>query len=290
MKNFSVVIPVYNEVENIVRVYDEIIEVQKRFKYNLEIIFINDGSNDGTLEVLKTLEKIKIFSFDKNQGQTAAISEGIKLATHPYIFTMDGDGQNDPNDFEKLIGVMKSEKLDLVVGWRHVRKDKIMKRIISKGAYILRRIIFKDLIHDSGCSLKLFNKNCLLKIDLFSQMHRFIPILMKNEGFRVGEVKVNHRERYKGQTKYNLKRLNNSIIDIVNLKYITKYSKNPLYAFGKIGINFIIIGICIGFFVMFCWLKGIPIPKIGLISFMTFLFVSSINFFCLGLILDKVEK
>ena len=195
MQGISVVVPVFNEEGNVRELHKEILEVCKKENYKFEIIFVDDGSKDKTPEICKELKPLKYIRMRKNFGQTAAMDAGIKLAQYDYIVTMDGDRQNDPADIPKLVNYLEENDLDIVSGWRKNRKDTVMKKFTSRVANFLRGIIVKDNIHDSGCSLKIYKKECFDHINLYGEMHRFIPALLKIKGFEVGEVVVNHRPR-----------------------------------------------------------------------------------------------
>ena len=193
----SVVVPVYNEEGNVALLHKRVSVVLDKLGYLWEIIFINDGSTDGTLVELKKLSPVKIINFRKNFGQTAALDAGIKAATGEVIVTMDGDNQNDPADIPNLLKKL-DEGYDVVSGWRWQRKDSRSKKLISRGARFLRRFFINDGIHDSGCTLKAYRKECFDHFDLYGEIHRFIPGMLKWQGFKVTEIKVNHLPRTSG--------------------------------------------------------------------------------------------
>src|SRR5690606_36402750 len=180
-----------------------------------EIIMVDDGSSDGTLKVLKTLAPVTVIRLRSNFGQTAALDAGIKAAQYPYIITMDGDLQNDPADAPRLIAHLEEHDLDVVSGWRKNRKDPFSKKFISRGANVLRGILVNDGIHDSGCTLKIYRKECFDNVNLYGEMHRCIPALLKMRGFSIGELPVNHRPRHAGKSKYNLKRTLKGLVDMI---------------------------------------------------------------------------
>lgn len=220
---YSVVVPLKNEEENIVELITELEPVMESLKKPWELICIDDGSTDGTLKKLQELKLLKpylrILTFDKNYGQTSGFDAGFKAAKGTFIITLDGDRQNDPIDIPKLVSL--SNQYDLVVGWRAARKDPISKKITSKLANFVRSRFCKDGVHDTGCSLKLYRKSCLDQIKLYSGMHRFLPALFNIEGFRVVEVPVNHRERTRGVTKYNFfNRSFNTIADMFAVRWM----------------------------------------------------------------------
>ena len=228
----SAVVPVYNEEKNVARLHQELKEALAEIGGFFEIIFVNDGSTDNTLEELKKLKPVKIINFRKNFGQTAAMDAGIKEARGEIVITMDGDGQNDPRDIPLLLEKI-NEGYDVVSGWRWQRKDKPMKRFLSRGANFLRKFLVSDNIHDSGCSLKAYRKECFDKVDLYGEMHRFIPAILRWRGFKIGEVKVSHRPRSAGETKYDWKRIPKGFLDMTSVWFWRKYSDRPLHLFGE---------------------------------------------------------
>ena len=243
MQGISVVVPVFNEEGNVRELHKEILEVCKKENYKFEIIFVDDGSKDKTPEICKELKPLKYIRMRKNFGQTAAMDAGIKLAQYDYIVTMDGDRQNDPADIPKLVNYLEENDLDIVSGWRKNRKDTVMKKFTSRVANFLRGIIVKDNIHDSGCSLKIYKKECFDHINLYGEMHRFIPALLRIKGFEVGEVVVNHRPRTAGVTKYNWKRTIKGFVDMISLWFWSKYAVRPLHILGAGGMVSIFLGV-----------------------------------------------
>lgn len=201
---YSIVIPVFNEEENLQILNTEIVSVMDKLDKHYEIIYIDDGSKDNSLEVLKNLKKdfpqIRIIIFEKNSGQSAALDAGFRKAKGEVIITMDADLQNDPNDIPLLLEALKDS--DVAVGWRATRKDSIKKKITSKLGNFFRNTFLGEKIHDTGCSLKAFRKEAVARLKLFKGMHRFLPALVTIEGYKVVEVKVNHRPRIYGKTKY----------------------------------------------------------------------------------------
>lgn len=215
--NYSVIIPIKNEEDNIPRLVQEVREVMNDLKKPWELILIDDGSTDESLNIIKSLQKthpeIKLLSFIKNFGQSSAFHAGFKKAKGEILITLDGDLQNDPSDIPKLLFALKDH--DMVCGWRQNRRDSVFKRVISRPSNIIRSRICKDHVHDTGCSLKVFKKASLNQIKSFHGMHRFFPALFKVEGLSVTEVKVKHRARIKGQSKYHL--FNRSIGPILDM-------------------------------------------------------------------------
>ncbi len=289
-KFLSIVVPLHNEVDNVEKLHREIIQALNNNDLRGEIIFIDDGSGDGTLEKAKKLSPLRIIIFRRNFGQTAAMDAGIKAAKGDLIVTLDGDLQNDPNDIPRLLEKL-DEGFDLVSGWRKKRKDPLSKRFASRGADRLRKILIDDQIHDSGCTLKVYKKECFRGVDLYGEMHRFIPAVLKLRGFKVGEVEVNHRPRTAGVTKYNYKRVMKGLLDMISVWFWRKFSARPLHLFGGLGCLAFIAGVA-----LLIWMfvdrvfRGIAIgdriwPMMGI-----FLLIIGIQFFIFGLLADIMVK
>ena len=255
-ESISVVVPVFNEEGNIAKLHKEIKDVCEDNGYEYEIIFVNDGSSDGTDEVCRTLFPLKLITMRRNFGQTAAMDAGIKAAKYEYIVTMDGDGQNDPADIPKMLDYLKENNLDVVSGWRKNRKDTFMKRFVSRGANFLRYLLVHDGIHDSGCSLKVYKRECFKGITLYGEQHRFIPAILKIKGFTVGEIVVNHRARTSGYTKYNWKRTIKGFVDMISVWFWNKFATRPLHLLGGIGFVFEMLGFICGIWSICLFLAG----------------------------------
>lgn len=237
----SVVVPVFNEEDNVEKLHTKIKEECAKLGRTFEIIFINDGSTDRTAEKCRNLSPLRLINFRKNYGQTAAFDAGFQAARGEVIITMDGDLQNDPADIAKLLEKM-DEGFDVVSGWRFERKDSLSKKIFSRGANLLRKVFMQDKIHDSGCSLKAYKRECFEDLELFGEMHRFIPALLEIDGFKVGEVKVSHHPRISGVTKYNWKRAFKGFVDMVSIWFWRKFANRPLHLFGASGMALSFLG------------------------------------------------
>lgn len=234
-KDLSVVIPLYNEEGNVIEMHRRIKEACEELGKSYEIIFVNDGSKDKTAEECHGLSPLRLINFRKNFGQTAAFDAGIKASRGDIIVMMDGDLQNDPADIKLLLAEMDNG-YDVIAGWRWQRKDPLSKKIFSRGANLLRKILIQDKIHDSGCSLKAYRRECFQGVDLFGEMHRFIPAILEMQGYRVGEVKVSHHPRVHGVTKYNWRRGVKGFVDMVSIWFWRKYANRPLHLFGGSGM------------------------------------------------------
>jgi len=237
----SAVVPIYNEEGNVVELHKRIREAFEKIGRPYEIIFVDDGSKDKTVELCRGLSPLTLVEFRKNFGQTAAFDAGIKKATGDIVITMDGDLQNDPADIPLLLEEM-DKGYDIVSGWRFKRKDSLMKKFFSRGANLLRKGLVKDGIHDSGCSLKAYRRECFDGVDLFGEMHRFMPALLQLDGFRVSEVKVSHHPRIHGVTKYNWKRAIKGFVDMLFIWFWRKYSHRAIHLFGGTGLLLGLVG------------------------------------------------
>ncbi len=241
----SVIVPVFNEEGNIEPLYKEIQEImntcfegEQNSSSQYEIIFVNDGSTDRTEQILKSLPGIVNVSFDHNYGQTASMDCGFHLAQGKYIAALDGDGQNDPADIPEMITYLEKNHYDVVSGWRKNRQDTTIRRIMTFGAYCLRQLLLHDGIHDSGCTLKIYRRECFGHIHLTSGQHRLIPALLKKYGYRIGEYPVNHRTRRTGESKYRFDRVFQGLSDTIKLSlYKPEKERNesiPVYKIAEV--------------------------------------------------------
>ncbi len=202
--NFSIIIPVFNEQENIAILIDEIYSSLHNFKDKFEIIVVDDGSQDKTVNIVKAINKknIKVILNVTNQGQSYSIRQGVKFANNKIIITIDGDLQNNPSDIPKMLTLYYETDFKLVGGIRKKRKDNFIKIISSYLANLIRKTILNDECNDTGCSLKIFDRDIFLNFPFFDGMHRFLPALYKGFGFKIFFIDVDHRKRYKGNSKY----------------------------------------------------------------------------------------
>ena len=236
----SVVIPVYNEEENVRPLLDELFSALVALGRSHEVICVDDGSRDGTFAALKLYAAqtpaLRVIRFRLNFGQTAAMSAGIEAARGEVIFPMDGDLQNDPADIGKLLQRL-DEGFDVVSGWRKHRKDKEFgRKLPSRVANRLISLISGVRLHDYGCSLKAYRRDVLRDVKLYGEMHRFIPIYASWQGARVTELVVNHRARRAGVSKYGFSRTLKVVLDLMVVKFLASYSTKPIYVFGGFGL------------------------------------------------------
>ena len=284
----SIIIPVFNESESIGYLLDEVLNVMQNNKLNCELIVVNDGSNDNTSTVLDELTiKIKellVISLRKNYGQTAAMAAGFDNSKGEIVITLDGDLQNDPNDIPKLISHI-NEGYDLICGWRYERKDKLInRRIPSKIANKLIANVTGLKLHDYGCSLKAFKKEILDDIKLYGELHRFLPVLANIEGAKIKEIKVNHRSRKYGSSKYGIDRTFRVLMDLLTVWFMTKFLTRPMYGFGFMGIISILLSFGMTSYLFIIKLLGNDIGNRPMLMFALILGIAGVQLFSFGLL------
>jgi len=250
--DLSVIAPLLNEEQNIETLYQELVDVLIKLDQEYEIIFVDDGSTDRTFEVLSKIQKndsrVKAIRFRKNFGQTAALSAGFDHARGDIIVTLDADLQNDSQDIPKLIEKL-NEGYDIVNGWRFDRKDPfISRRLPSIIANKIISIITRVKLHDYGCTLRVFRKEIIKNIRLYGEMHRFIPAIASGMGISICEVKVNHRARKYGKSKYGISRTIRVILDLITVKFLLSYATRPIQVFGLLGFCSGVIGFAIALY------------------------------------------
>ena len=277
-ETLSILIPVYNEVDNILPLYERLVEAIKKTGRAYEVIFVDDGSSDGTLEALIDINKknqnVKVISFSRNFGQTAALSAGIDSCKGDIIIPMDGDLQNDPEDIILLLEKIE-EGYDVVSGWRRDRKDPFLnRRLPSMFANKIISFIGGVHLHDYGCTLKAYKREILKNIRLYGEMHRFIPIYAQWVGARVTEIPVHHFPRRTGSSKYGLIRIFKVILDLLVVKFLLSYSQKPIYVFGGMGLLMILGAFLSGGYALYLkLLKGVsfiltPLPLLSVLLLM----------------------
>ena len=284
----SIIIPVFNESESIGYLLDEVLNVMCSNKLNFEIVVVNDGSQDSTSNVLDELtikiKELSVISLRTNYGQTAAMAAGFDNSNGEVVITLDGDLQNDPNDIPKLISHI-NEGYDLICGWRYDRKDKLInRRIPSKIANKLIANVTGLKLHDYGCSLKAFKKEILDDIKLYGELHRFLPVLAKIEGAKIKEIKVNHRSRKYGSSKYGIYRTFRVLMDLLTVWFMTKFLTRPMYGFGFVGIISILVSLGMTSYLFIIKLLGNDIGNRPMLMFALILGIAGVQLFSFGLL------
>jgi len=219
----SVVVPVFNEVESLKELYRQISNTFEDASFNYEVIFVDDGSNDGSVEIEETIAKsnknVTVLQFQRNYGKAAALSKGFKYARGEFVATLDADLQDDPKAIPKMIELIKKEKYDLVSGWKQNRQDRFIKKHTSKIFNLVTRIMTGIPLHDMNNGLKVYKSEVVKTISVYGEMHRFIPVLAKMDGFKSGEIKVRHFPRKFGKTKYGISRFYKGFLDLLTVLF-----------------------------------------------------------------------
>ena len=290
----SIIIPVFNEAESIGYLLDEVQSVMEVDKFNFELIVVNDGSKDNTHQVLKQLtlkiKELSVISLRKNYGQTAAMAAGFDNSEGDIVVTLDGDLQNDPNDIPRLISEI-NKGYDLICGWRFDRKDKLINRKIpSKIANKLITNVTGLKLHDYGCSLKAFKKEIVDDIKLYGELHRFLPLLANIEGARIKEIKVNHRSRRYGTSKYGIDRTFRVLMDLLTVWFMTKFLTRPMYGFGFVGIISILISLSMSVYLLVIKILGDDIGNRPMLMFSLILGIAGVQLFSFGLLSELLIR
>jgi glycosyltransferase involved in cell wall biosynthesis len=289
--DFSVVVPVYREAGNITALDKEIKATMAGLGGVSEIIYVNDGSTDNTLEELKALSGVTIIDMNRNYGQATALDVGFKYAHGAVVISLDGDGQNDPADIPKLLTKLYSEKLDVVAGWRKSRSDKNSIKILTRIGRLLRRTIIQDMVHDTGCTLRVYKSKAVKSLDLQGEMHRYILALLRWKGFTIGEVVVNDRARIHGRSAYGMSKAFRGLIDLIYIWFIHKYSQRPLHIFGYASIFIFFVGSALLAYAVYQKLfLGLGINRSGHFLLGSFSLLGALVMFSFGVVIDLLMK
>lgn len=289
----SIVIPVFNEAENIKLLYEEIVSVLEILEKDFEIIFVNDGSRDVSQQEMENLfqkdpKRIRGIQFRNHFGKAAALHAGFQLAKGNTIVTMDGDLQDDPRELPKLL-VKFNEGYDMVSGWKHKRKDSFVKNNTSKIFNAFTNLISKVKLHDFNCGFKAYKAEVAKGVNLYGELHRYIPVIVASQGYSVGEVEVEHRKRVNGHSKYNGFRFIHGFLDLFTVLFITRFRARPLHLFGYIGLMFFLIGFMIGLYLS--GVKFIGHQSIGerpLLLFSVMLMIMGVQIGVTGLVGEQI--
>lgn len=293
--DISVVVPLYNEEDNVQLLYEEIKGVLDTMAEQAEIVFVDDGSRDTTLAKLEAIQagddRVRVVSLRRNFGQTAAMTAGFDHARGGVIITMDGDLQNDPHDIPQLVGKL-NEGYDVVTGWRHDRQDPFLSRKLP--SQLANRLISRVTgvgLHDYGCTLKAFRREVIDNINLYGEMHRFIPAIASGMGISFTEVKVNHRARRFGTSKYGISRTIRVVLDLITVKFMLSYATRPLHVFGTVGVVSSLLGVTIGLILTVQrQLFGIGLANRPLLLLAVLLIFMGIQFITIGLLAELVVR
>ena len=287
MKNITIVIPIYNEELSINPLYDEIKSVIDDNFNEHEIIFIDDGSSDSSFKIINNIASndinVTIIKLNRNYGKSDALNEGFKIAKYDYIVTLDGDLQDDPNEIIQLVKTL-DEGWDCVSGWKKNRKDPISKTIPSYFFNKFVNLLSGLNLHDLNCGIKVYKKDAIQSLNIYGGLHRYIPLLLYNNGYKVTESVVNHRSRTYGKTKYGKSRFFHGIFDFLTIYFLKKYFNKPMYFFGSIGFLLSFIGLLINLYLSILWFQGTYIGSRPLFFLGILLIVVGIQSLSIGLI------
>ena len=265
MTELSIIIPAYNEAESLPDLLAKLHATVKTGGYRAEVIFINDGSTDTTAEVLKALVEestltVHLIHFRRNRGKAEALTAGFQKATGDIVITMDADLQDDPAEIPKLLETLHRGAYDMVSGWKYPRKDPFEKRVLSFVFNRVTAMLTGVKLHDMNCGFKAYRAEVIKELNLYGDLHRYIPILVAAAGFSVTEVKVKHHPRRFGRSKYGFKRIPKGFFDLLTVLFLTRYKKRPMHFFAGIGSLFAFSGIAL----FVGWIAGYFFPVIGL--------------------------
>lgn len=294
--DISIVVPIYNEVENIPELVERTFAVMEGMDRPFEMILVDDGSTDGSEAVYSSLAHtysgLKVVRFSRNFGQTAAFAAGFDLASGSIIVTMDGDLQNPPEEVPHLVEELEHKDLDLVSGWRKERKDRALSRKIP--SFFANRIISRITgvkLHDYGCSLKAYRADVLKGVQLYGELHRFIPVLVSMEGGRISEIAVRHEARKKGKSKYGILRTYKVVVDLLTVTFLKQYGDRPQHAFGIFGFFLLIVGILIdAYLAAIKLLGGQDIGGRPLLLLGTLMIIAGIQLLSIGLLSEVMAR
>jgi glycosyltransferase involved in cell wall biosynthesis len=293
--DISVIVPFYNERENLAQLHKELVAALEPLGKVFEIIIVDDGSVDGSNKLLEQLacndSRVKVVQFTRNFGQTAAMSAGFDFASGRIYVAIDADNQNDPADIPRLLKKLE-EGYDVVSGWRKNRHDKFLtRRLPSMIANRLLSLVTGIKLKDYGCSLKAYRAEYIDAIDLYGEMHRFIPAYAHMAGARVAEIEVGHRPRTRGKSKYGLTRIFKVLMDLITVKFLISYAKKPSYLFGGLGSLLCVAGIAAGFEVIIeKYVSGTFAHKNPFLLLAIFLFLIGVQLILMGLIAELLVR
>ncbi|MDA3860805.1 MAG: glycosyltransferase family 2 protein [Melioribacteraceae bacterium] len=287
-KKVSILVPLFNEEESLKPLYAEIKDALKKIYIDYEILFFDDGSTDSSLEIIKELAKkdpkIKYISFRKNYGKSAALQLGFKAVTGDAVITMDADLQDDPAEIPNLLAKL-DEGYDLVSGWKKVRHDPFIKKHSSKFFNYITRLFSGIKIHDFNCGLKGYRSETVKSIELYGELHRYIPVLAGWKGYKVTETVVRHHPRKYGVTKFGISRFFKGFIDLISLTFTLRYIRRPMHLFGFMGATAFFIGFLISAYLSYDWfVNSTPLSNRPLLALGMLLIVVGLQFFSVGLL------
>ena len=289
----SVVVPVYNEEASVEQLLEELEQALEALGVPWEAVFVDDGSTDATFAALARLHEsqpgVRVIRLRRNFGKSAALAAGFAQAEGDIVVTIDGDLQDDPAGIPSLL-VKLEEGFDLVSGWKRDRRDRITRRVLSRLFNVSVRLVSGVRLHDMNCGLKAYRAEVLRGLPLYGELHRFLPVLAYQRGFRVAEVPVNHRPRMHGHSRYGMERYARSFLDLLTVSFLGRYRHRPLHLFGGLGLGLGAVGICLLLYLTILKVRGESIGQRPLLTLGVLLVVVGIQLFSLGLITELITS
>ncbi len=284
-KKICIVVPLYNEEEALNPLANEIRKALKKVGISYQVLFVDDGSTDNSLNIIKEIcrtdKRFKYISFRKNYGKSAALQMGFKNASGDAVITMDADLQDDPNEIQNLL-VKLDEGFDVVSGWKKKRHDPFIKKISSRFFNFITRIFSGIKIHDFNCGLKAYKIEVVKNIRVYGELHRYMPVLAKWQGFTISEVIVNHHPRRYGKTKFGISRFFKGFVDLITVIFATRYIKRPMHFFGFFGAFAFLIGIIVNGYLTLEWISGKSLSNRPMLFLGMLLIIVGVQFFSVG--------
>lgn len=288
----SVLVPVLNEQDTVGLLSEQVATVLDGLGRRFEIVFVDDGSTDQTVEAIRTAHekdgRVKLIRLRRNFGKAAALSAGFDACRGAIVVTMDGDLQDDPEELPRFLECIEEGGLDLVSGWKKHRHDPVSKRYPSKLFNWVTRRLAQVELHDFNCGYKAYRREVLEQIALYGELHRYIPVLASRRGFQVGEIEVRHHPRRHGHSKYGWDRFYKGLLDLITVLFITRYTRRPLHLFGVVGLLFLTLGFGINLYLAAIWWLGESLSNRPLLLFGVLLMVLGIQVLTTGLIGEMI--
>jgi glycosyltransferase involved in cell wall biosynthesis len=283
----SFIVPVLNEEESIEALTQKICSNMSGAGGDFEIVFVDDGSTDNSLKTIKKLaennKQVRYISFRKNMGKAAALQAGFRNSRGEIVITMDADLQDDPEEIPRFVEKI-NEGFDMVSGWKYRRRDPLEKRLPSKVFNAVISTLSGVKLHDFNCGFKAYRREVVESINLYGELHRYIPVLAYRNGFTVAEIKVKHNKREHGKSKYGFKRYLRGFFDAISVSFLLRYNDKPMYLFGIFGLFLFIPGIAACLYITILWLGGHPMTSRPLLIFGVLCLIMAMQMFSIGLI------
>jgi len=286
-RKISLIIPLFNEDESVIPLSHEIRKALSKIDVDYEVFLVDDGSTDSSLQKLKEIsrtdKRFKFISFRKNYGKSAALHVGFQQATGEAVITMDADLQDDPHEIPNLLAKLE-EGYDLCSGWKKRRQDPIIKKLSSRFFNFVTRIISGIRIHDFNCGLKAYRKAVVESIKVYGELHRYMPVLAKWQGYKITEIPVQHHPRRYGKTKFGMSRFFKGFIDLVTVIFVTRYIKRPMHFFGFLGALAFVAGFVVLGYLTILWIQGEPLSNRPMLFLGMLLIIVGTQLFAVGLL------